>query len=67
MITARITMVGFFALVWKRGSVRGASVGDGVEGMNFTAVLWAKSGDGVWENLGGKVALGCPIGVFVGV
>jgi len=60
-------MVGFFTLVRKRGSVRGMSVGDGVESMNFTAVFWAKAGDGVWENLGGKVALGSPIGVMVGV
>lgn len=60
-------MVGFFELVRKRGSVRGIAVGEGVEGMNFTAVPWAKAGDGVWENLGGNVALGLPIGVLVGV
>ena len=39
MITARITMVGFFALVLKRGSGVDVMVGDGDPGVNLTGVF----------------------------
>jgi len=65
--TARITIVGFFALVRNRGSLAALSVGDGVAGENGIAVPLELTGEGVCEYRRGKVGLACPIGVLVGV
>lgn len=65
--TAKMTRVGFFVLVRKRGSVAALFVGDGVAGENWIAVPLEPTGEGVWVKRGGSVALACPIGVLVGV
>ena len=67
MTTAMITIRGLFPLVRKRGSTFSVSVGTWVAGEKDLLVVWGVPKEGVWENLGGGVELGSPIGVFVGV
>ena len=47
--TARIIIVGFFTLDWKRGSLAVMSVGDGVAGENGIEVPLGPAGEGVCE------------------